>query len=144
MAAVAACSSLTAVVVLSVSEASADVLDAVSHGAVGYLSKTTPDDELRAALRRAAAGDAVFTPTLAALVLGQFRRDYRHGPSTQALTPREHEILRLVARGYTSPEISARLYISARTVDSHVKHVLSKLQLSRRIELAAYAARHRL
>jgi DNA-binding NarL/FixJ family response regulator len=94
-----ACGEMTRIVVLTVSEAERDLLDAVAAGAVGYLVKSTPGPELRSQLLRAAAGEAVFAPALAALVLGEFRRMSRASSGVQPLSDREREVLQLVARG---------------------------------------------
>ncbi|MDP9075302.1 MAG: response regulator transcription factor [Actinomycetota bacterium] len=141
LAVVRACGTETKIVVLTVSEQERDLLDAVAAGAVGYLLKSTTGEELRAGVRAAAAGDPVFSPTLAALVLGEFRR-----LSTRAggdpISEREREVLQLVARGYTYRNIGERLYISPKTVENHVRNILGKLHLSRRDELIRYAAEH--
>jgi DNA-binding NarL/FixJ family response regulator len=140
---VRACADTTKIVILTVSEHERDLLDAVAAGAIGYLVKSTSRDELRAALRRAAEGEPVFSPTLAALVLGEFRRiagvDQASG---QALSAREREVLQLVARGHAYKAIGEELYISPRTVENHVRNILDKLHLSRREELMRYAIEH--
>ena len=125
----------TRILVLSASGEHRDVLDAVKAGASGYLVKSASVLELVKAVRRTAAGDAVFTPGLAGLVLGESRRmaaDLR-------LTEREAEVLRLVAKGLTARQIAARLVLSHRTVESHVQNTLRKLHLHNRVELARYA-----
>jgi DNA-binding NarL/FixJ family response regulator len=132
------------VLVLSASGEEADVLSAIKAGATGYLVKSASSAELIEAVRRTAAGDAVFTPGLAGLVLGEFRRmmstpgkdDAADGPR---LTDRETEILRLVAKGLSSRQIAERLVLSHRTVQNHTQNVLAKLQLHNRVELARYA-----
>lgn len=129
------------VLVLSASAEEADVLDAVKAGAAGYLLKSATGAELIAAVAQVAGGDAVFSPSLAALVLGEFRRVAAGGGDGQALTPREQEVLRLVARGYTYREIAERLTLSVRTVQNHVQHILDKLQVRGRYELMRYAIR---
>jgi len=130
------------VLVLSASAEEADVLDAVKAGAAGYLLKSATGAELLAAVRQVAAGEAVFSPSLAALVLGEFRRIATTGvPQDQTLTPREQEVLRLVAKGYTYREIADRLDLSIRTVQNHVQHILDKLQMRGRYELMRYAIR---
>jgi len=135
------CGTETKIVVLTVSEQERDLLDAVAAGAVGYLLKSTTGEDLRAGVRAAAAGDPVFSPTLAALVLGEFRRlSTRAGG--EPLSEREREVLQLVARGYTYRNIGERLYISPKTVENHVRNILGKLHLSRRDELIRYAADH--
>jgi DNA-binding NarL/FixJ family response regulator len=131
------------VLVLSASGEEGDVLSAIKAGATGYLVKSASSTELIEAVRRTAAGDAVFTPGLAGLVLGEFRRmmttpdkDADEGPR---LTDRETEILRLVAKGLSSRQIAERLVLSHRTVQNHTQNVLAKLQLHNRVELARYA-----
>lgn len=136
------CGQETRIVMLTVSEAERDLLDAVAAGAVGYLVKSTPPDELRAALKRAAAGEPVFSPALAALVLGEFRRMAKASSGTQPLSDREREVLQLVARGHTYKEIGAQLFISEKTVENHTRNILGKLHLSRKQELIRYAVEH--
>jgi DNA-binding NarL/FixJ family response regulator len=125
--------------VLSASAAESDVLEAVKAGASGYLLKSTTGAELADAVQQVAAGEPVFSPSLAALVLGEFRRVATGDDSGQELTDRETEVLRLVARGYTYGEIAERLVISVRTVQNHVQSILRKLQLRGRYELMRYA-----
>jgi DNA-binding NarL/FixJ family response regulator len=127
---------------LTVSEAERDLLDAVAAGAVGYLVKSTPPEELRAALTRAAHGEPVFSPALAALVLGEFRRMAKASSGPQPLSDREREVLQLVARGHTYKEIGGELFISEKTVENHVRNILGKLHLSRKQELIRYAVEH--
>jgi DNA-binding NarL/FixJ family response regulator len=128
------------VLVLSASGEDDDVLAAVKAGATGYLVKSARRDELAAAVRRTAKGEAVFSPGLAGLVLGEFRR-IAAGPDQGAprLTEREIEVLRLVAKGLTARQIADRLVLSHRTVQNHVQNTLGKLQLHNRVELARYA-----
>lgn len=137
-----ACGDITRIVVLTVSEAERDLLDAVAAGAVGFLVKSTPGPELREQLLRAAAGDAVFSPTLAALVLGEFRRMSSKSTGLQPLTDREREVLQLVARGHTYRQVGAELFIAEKTVENHVRNILGKLHLSRKQELIRYALEH--
>jgi DNA-binding NarL/FixJ family response regulator len=135
----------TRVLVLSASGAHEDVLEAVKAGASGYLVKSASVEELVDAVRRTAAGDAVFTAGLAGLVLGEFRRMSTtpvDGVRTPQLTERETDVLRLVAKGLTARQIADRLVISHRTVESHVQSTLRKLQLHNRVELARYAIEH--
>jgi DNA-binding NarL/FixJ family response regulator len=130
------------VLVLSASGEQRDVLDAVKAGASGYLVKSAARDEFLDAVGRTAAREAVFTPGLAGLVLGEYRRLAAApptGPGTPRLTGRETEVLRLVAKGLTYPQIAARLVISVRTVQNHVQNTLGKLQLHNRSELVRYA-----
>src|SRR6516165_3617261 len=146
------------VLVLSASGEQQDVLDAVKAGAVGYLLKSAARPEFLDAVRRTADGDAVFTPGLAALVLGEFRRlaaapsgnagntgnagDGRDGEDAPRLTERETEILRMVATGMSYKQIATRLVLSHRTVQNHVQNTLGKLHLHNRIELVRYAIEH--
>ena len=127
------------VLVLSASAEEADVLEAVKSGAAGYLLKSSTSEEVRDAVRRVVAGDAVFTPSLAGLVLHEFRRIARDDPSEPGLTERENEVLKLVAKGYSYKEIGEKLFISTKTVQNHVQNILVKLQLKRRYELMRYA-----
>ncbi|MFI1967764.1 DNA-binding response regulator [Streptomyces cinnamoneus] len=148
---VAVCKELVAeqpalrVLVLSASGEHADVLEAVKSGATGYLLKSAGPEELLDAVRRTAAGDPVFTPGLAGLVLGEYRRlaadpaPAADEPKAPALTDRETEVLRLVAKGLSYKQIAERLVISHRTVQNHVQNTLGKLQLHNRVELVRYA-----
>ena len=111
LAVVKACATISPIVILTVSEAERDLLDAVAAGAAGYLLKTTPIDELRAAFVKAASGEPVFSPSLAALVLGEFRRMARQA-GANPLTDREREVLQLVARGHSYGEIVSSAPIS--------------------------------
>ncbi len=139
---VRACGTTTRIVILTVSEQERDLLDAVAAGAVGYLTKSAPGDELRAALLRAAAGEPVFAPSLAMLVLGEFRRLAKQATGTSPLTERERQVLQHVARGYSYREIGEQLHIAPKTVENHVRNILDKLHLSRRQELVRYAVEH--
>lgn len=133
------------VLVLSASGEQADVLEAVKSGATGYLVKSASTEELVDAVRRTAAGDTVFTPGLAGLVLGEYRRLASEPtrtveePAAPQLTDRETEVLRLVAKGLSYKQIAERLVISHRTVQNHVQNTLGKLQLHNRVELVRYA-----
>ena len=131
------------VLVLSASGEQSDVLEALKAGASGYLVKSASVAELVDAVTRTAAGDAVFTPGLAGLVLGEYRR-LASAPDwdTPRLSERETEVLRLVAKGRTARQIAERLVISYRTVENHVQSTLRKLQLHNRVELARYAIEH--
>jgi DNA-binding NarL/FixJ family response regulator len=137
-----ACGEDTRIVVLTVSEQERDLLDAVAAGAVGYLTKSTPGDELRDALRRAARGEPVFSPSLAMLVLGEFRRMSKQATGVDPLTEREREVLQHVARGYTYREVGDLLHIAPKTVENHVRNILDKLHLNRKQELIRYAVEH--
>ncbi|MFV0316963.1 MAG: response regulator [Microthrixaceae bacterium] len=137
------------VVILTVSEAERDLLDTVAAGAVGYLLKSTGTDEIRRALRAAADGEPVFSPQLAALLIGEFRRLAGSGStgtgSAEApgsLSPREREVLGLVARGLTYRQVADELFISPKTVENHVRNTMAKLHLSRRNELIRWAVDH--
>lgn len=141
LAVVERCATMCPIVILTVSEAERDLLDAVAAGAAGYLTKATPVDELRDALQAAAAGEPVFSPSLAALVLGEFRR-LAKAADTNPLTEREREVLQYVARGKTYKEIGAALDISPKTAENHVRNILGKLHLSRRSDLVRYAVEH--
>jgi DNA-binding NarL/FixJ family response regulator len=136
------CGEQTKIVMLTVSEAERDLLDAVAAGAVGYLVKSTPPEELRRGLWRAAHGDPVFSPSLAALVLGEFRRLAKASGPVQPLSEREREVLQYVARGHTYREIGEQLFIADKTVENHVRNILGKLHLNRRQELVRYALDH--
>jgi DNA-binding NarL/FixJ family response regulator len=126
------------VLVLSASGEEADVLEAVKVGASGYLLKSATAAELADAVTRVRAGEPVFSPSLAALVLGEFRR-MSAAAAEPGLTARETEVLKLVAKGYTYREIADKLFISVKTVQNHVQNILTKLQLSKRYELMRYA-----
>ncbi|MGI9612713.1 MAG: response regulator [Acidimicrobiales bacterium] len=136
------CGETTNIVMLTVSEAERDLLDAVAAGASGYLVKSTPPDELRDALWRAAQGEPVFSPALASLVLGEFRRMSKDVGGVQPLSEREREVLQYVARGHSYKEIGEELYISPKTVENHVRNILGKLHLNRKQELIRYALEH--
>jgi DNA-binding NarL/FixJ family response regulator len=130
------------VLVLSASGEHQDVLDAIKAGAAGYLLKSAAREEFLEAVTRTGLGDAVFTPGLAALVLGEYRRIAQApaaAPDVPQLTEREKEILRLVAKGMSYKRIAEHLVLSHRTVQNHVWNTLSKLQLHNRVELVRYA-----
>jgi DNA-binding NarL/FixJ family response regulator len=132
---------------LSVSDAAEDVIGLIRAGARGYVTKTISPDELAAAVRRVADGDAVFSPRLAGFVLDAFAarpEAQLADPELDQLTNREREVLRLLARGYAYKEIAKELYISIKTVETHVSNVLRKLQMSNRYELSRWAADRRL
>lgn len=128
------------VLVLSASAEEADVLEAVKAGAAGYLLKSTPSEEIVSAVSRVHGGEPVFTASLAGLVLDEFRRmASRDSEGEPGLTPRENEVLKFVAKGYTYREIGEKLFISTKTVQNHVQNILTKLQMRKRYELMRYA-----
>ena len=133
---------------LSVSDAAEDVIAVIRAGARGYVTKTISSDDLAAAIARVHDGDAVFSPRLAGFVLDAFAGELPAGasldPDLDQITPREREVLRLLARGYTYKEIARRLEVSIKTVETHVSSVLRKLQLSSRHELTRWATDRRL
>jgi DNA-binding NarL/FixJ family response regulator len=133
---------------LSVSDAAEDVIAVIRAGARGYVTKTISSQELVTAVLRVSAGDAVFSPRLAGFVLDAFAD--RPGaapisdPELDLLTPRERDVLRLLARGYAYKEIASELFISVKTVETHVSSVLRKTQMSNRYELSRWATDRRL
>jgi DNA-binding NarL/FixJ family response regulator len=133
---------------LSVSDAAEDVINVIRAGARGYVTKTISGADLVSAIVRVAEGDAVFSPRLAGFVLDAFAD--RPGaapisdPELDLLTPRERDVLRLLARGYAYKEIASELFISVKTVETHVSSVLRKTQLSNRYELSRWASDRRL
>ena len=138
---------------LSASDAPEDVIAVIRAGARGYVTKTISTAELADAIRRVAAGDAVFSHRLAGFVLDAFAASSgspgsdvkpSFDPELDQLTSREREVLRLIAQGYTYKEIARELYISVKTVESHVSSVLRKLQLSSRHQLTRWATERRL
>jgi DNA-binding NarL/FixJ family response regulator len=132
---------------LSVSDAAEDVIGAIRGGARGYVTKTITGPELVEAIGRVADGDAVFSPRLAGFVLDAFAGsiDVAHiDEDLDRLTEREREVMRLIARGYAYKEVAKKLFISIKTVETHVSSVLRKLQLSSRHELTRWASDRRL
>jgi DNA-binding NarL/FixJ family response regulator len=135
---------------LSVSDAPEDVIAVIRAGARGYVTKTISGPELLRAVQTVSAGDAVFSPRLAGFVLDAFADGSGTAPvagldpELDQLSPREREVLRLIARGYTYKEVARDLSISTKTVESHVSSVLRKLQLSSRHELTRWATERRL
>ncbi|HEY9523792.1 MAG TPA: response regulator transcription factor [Thermopolyspora sp.] len=131
---------------LSVSDAAEDVIGVIRGGARGYVTKTISGPELTDAIMRVADGDAVFSPRLAGFVLDAFASTEAPAidPELDSLTQREREVLRLIARGYAYKEIAKELFISVKTVETHVSSVLRKLQLSNRHELSRWATARRL
>ncbi len=132
---------------LSVSDAAEDVIAVIRGGARGYVTKHITGEELVAAIRRVADGDAVFSPRLAGFVLDAFAGQIAVAEIDEdldRLTEREREVMRLIARGYAYKEVAAELFISVKTVETHVSNVLRKLQLSNRYELSRWASERRL
>jgi DNA-binding NarL/FixJ family response regulator len=131
---------------LSVSDAAEDVIGVIRGGARGYVTKTISGRELTDAIVRVSEGDAVFSPRLAGFVLDAFSSTEAPSidPELDSLTTREREVLRLIARGYAYKEIAKELFISVKTVETHVSSVLRKLQLSNRHELSRWATARRL
>ena len=135
---------------LSVSDAPEDVIATIRAGARGYVTKTISGAELTDAIRRISDGDAVFSPRLAGFVLDAFSSGAAGGasasgdPELDQLTPREREVLRLIARGYAYKEVARRLSLSVKTIETHVSSVLRKLQLSSRHELTRWATDRKL
>jgi DNA-binding NarL/FixJ family response regulator len=132
---------------LSVSDAAEDVIAVIRAGARGYVTKTISSDDLATAIRRVRDGDAVFSPRLAGFVLDAFAGEVAPevaDPELDQLSPREREVMRLIARGYTYKELARRLDLSVKTVETHVSAVLRKLQLSSRHELTRWATDRRL
>ena len=132
---------------LSVSDAAEDVIGTIRGGARGYVTKTITGDELVAAIRRVAEGDAVFSPRLAGFVLDAFAGSIEVAAVDEdldRLSEREREVMRLIARGYAYKEVAKELFISVKTVETHMSSVLRKLQLSSRHELTRWASDRRL
>ncbi|MPZ65222.1 MAG: response regulator [Pseudonocardiaceae bacterium] len=133
---------------LSVSDAAEDVIAVIRAGARGYVTKTISGHELVDAVRRVQTGDPVFSPRLAGFVLDAFAQRPGTGavgdPELDLLTPRERDVLRLLARGYAYKEIGSELFISVKTVETHASSVLRKTQLSNRYELSRWASDRRL
>jgi len=131
---------------VSVSDAADDVIGVIRAGARGYVTKTITGTELAAAVRRVADGDAVFSPRLAGFVLDAFSATSVPPADEELdrLSPREREVMRLIARGYAYKEAARALHISVKTVETHVSAVLRKLQLSNRHELTRWASARRL
>ena len=132
---------------LSVSDAAEDVIGTIRGGARGYVTKTITGPELAAAIGRVAGGDAVFSPRLAGFVLDAFSGVIEVAAVDEdldRLTEREREVMRLIARGYSYKEVAKELFISIKTVETHMSSVLRKLQLSSRHELTRWASDRRL
>ena len=132
---------------LSVSDAAEDVITVIRAGARGYVTKAISAADLTAAIERVAEGDVVFSPLLAGFVIDAFRASPTAAPADpelDLLTPRELEVMRLLARGYAYKEIAAELFIGTKTVETHASNVLRKLQLSNRHHLTRWAAERRI
>ncbi|RJQ69596.1 DNA-binding response regulator [Pseudonocardiaceae bacterium YIM PH 21723] len=140
--------SQTTFLALSVSDDAEDVIQVIRAGARGYVTKTISGRELVEAIQRVSEGDAVFSPRLAGFVLDAFSSGKATvgggDPEVDSLTPRERDVLRLLARGYAYKEIASELFISVKTVETHVSSVLRKTQMSNRYELSRWAADRRL
>ncbi len=133
------------VVVLTISASSADILAAITAGACGYLLKTAPPEEIEAAVRAAAAGQTVISPTIASTLVDHVREHERlqtiPRPVAEELSERELEVLRLLAEGRENAEIAQELYISLATVKHHISNILTKLGAKNRVEAAVLAVR---
>ncbi len=131
---------------LSVSDAAEDVIAVIRAGARGYVTKSISPNDLSAAIRKVHDGDAVFSPRLAGFVLDAFGGEVAEpiDEELDLLTPREREVMRLIARGYAYKEVAKRLHLSVKTIETHVSAVLRKLQLSSRHELTRWATERRL
>lgn len=133
---------------LSVSDAADDVVSVIRAGARGYLTKASSGAEVTAAVVRVQSGDAVFSPRLAGFVLDAFGAGLGETAATDdeldRLSAREQEVMRMIARGYAYKEVAAELFLSVKTIETHVSNVLRKLQLSNRHELTAWALSRRL
>jgi len=146
---IAGCTDLlgsTRFLALSVSDAAEDVVTVIRAGARGYVTKTISGTEISDAVVRVAGGDAVFSPRLAGFVLDAFgaATTVSVDDELDRLSAREREVMRLIARGYSYKEVAKELFISVKTVETHVSAVLRKLQLSSRHELTRWAAARRL
>ncbi len=133
---------------LSVSDAPADVVAVIRAGARGYVTKSIATPELIGSIERVAAGDAAFSPRLAGFVLDAFGTEGPEAPDDEdeldLLTTREAEVMRLIARGYTYKEVASELFLSVKTIETHVSAVLRKLQLSNRHELTRWAVKRKI
>lgn len=133
----------TRIVIVTVSDDDANLFEAIKSGAEGYLLKDASGEELRRTLEAVVSGEPALSSGLATKILGEFVRLTQEGPkeSDDALTPREQEVLQLVAQGATNPEVAAKLHLSRHTVNFHVKNILHKLHLKNRAQAVAYAVR---
>jgi DNA-binding NarL/FixJ family response regulator len=132
------------ILALSVSDDASDVAAVIAAGALGYLLKSAPREKLIEAILHTAEGRPYFSPALAGYVLEELPESGGIGDDIRSLTPRENEVLRHIARGYTYREIGDNLFISVKTVETHVSHVLAKLRLANRAQLARFAHEHKL
>lgn len=128
---------------LSVSDAPSDVVAVIRAGARGYVTKSISPEDLAGAIERVSAGDAAFSPRLAGFVLDAFGTEQfaEEDDELDLLTAREQEVMRLIARGYTYKEVASELFLSVKTIETHVSAVLRKLQLSNRNELTRWAVK---
>jgi DNA-binding NarL/FixJ family response regulator len=133
----------TRIVIVTVSDDDANLFEAIKSGAEGYLLKDASGEELQRTLEAVVSGEPALSSGLATKILGEFVRLTQDGPreSGDALTPREQEVLQLVAQGATNPEVAAKLHLSRHTVNFHVKNILHKLHLKNRAQAVAYAVR---
>lgn len=133
----------TRIVIVTVSDDDANLFEAIKSGAEGYLLKDASGDELRRTLEAVVSGEPALSSGLATKILGEFVRLTQEGPkeSSDALTPREQEVLQLVTQGATNTEVAAKLHLSRHTVNFHVKNILHKLHLKNRTQAVAYAVR---
>ncbi|HXH98183.1 MAG TPA: response regulator transcription factor [Gaiellaceae bacterium] len=133
----------TRIVIVTVSDDDANLFEAIKSGAEGYLLKDASGDELQRTLEAVVSGEPALSSGLATKILGEFVRLTQEGPkeSGDVLTPREQEVLQLVAEGATNPEVAAKLHLSRHTVNFHVKNILHKLHLKNRAQAVAYAVR---
>ena len=132
------------IVMVTVSDKDADLFEAIKSGAEGYLLKDMSEEELERTLEAVAAGEPALTSGLAAKILDEYARLAREGPAREAegtLTPRERDVLRLVAAGATNREIASELFLSEHTVNFHVRNILAKLHLKNRAQAVAHAIR---
>jgi len=134
----------TVFLALSVSDSPQDVGSVIRAGAQGYVTKTISGDDLVSSIKQVHEGYAVFSPKLAGFVLSAFQNGPIHDDELDRLSNREQEVMRLIARGYTYKEVASELFISIKTVETHMSSVLRKLQLSNRSELTRWAADRRI
>jgi DNA-binding NarL/FixJ family response regulator len=129
------------IIILTVSDKEADLFDAMKFGARGYLVKNTEPEELIQAVIHTAKGGVTVSPTVATMLLSEFRAAKEPEPETTSLSPREQEVLQLVAKGAGNKEIASALFISENTVKTHLRNIMDKLHLANRSQAAAYAVR---